>query len=138
MDHDLARHLQNAAEARYVSLTTFRRSGAPVPTPVWVARDGDELVVITLDGVGKTRRLAHSPAVELRPCDVRGTVADGAPTYVGTGRVVRDPEAVAQVKRAMSAKYPMARLGNGLESTLGRAFRRKPRAGIRITLAPPG
>lgn len=133
----MTRHLEDAAAARYVSLTTFRRSGAPVPTPVWVARDGDELVVITLDGVGKTKRLAHTSAVELRPCDVRGTVADGATTYVGTARVVRDPEAVAQVKRAMSAKYPMARLGNGLESILGRTFRRKARAGIRIALAPP-
>jgi hypothetical protein len=37
----------------------------------------------------------------------------------------------------MSAKYPMARLGNGLESILGRTFRRKARAGIRIALAPP-
>jgi PPOX class probable F420-dependent enzyme len=136
VDLDQTWDIDDVAAHRYVALTTFRRSGVPVSTPVWVARDGDELVVITLDDVGKTKRLAHTPAVELQPCDVRGTVADAAPTYVGTARVVRDPAEVAAVKRAMSAKYPLARLGNGFERVLGRAFRRKPRAGIRITLAP--
>jgi len=31
----------------YVSLTTFRRTGQPVPTPVWAAPDGADLVVWT-------------------------------------------------------------------------------------------
>ena len=30
-------------EEKFVALTTFRRSGVPVPTPVWVARDGELL-----------------------------------------------------------------------------------------------
>ena len=38
--------LLSLADARFVSLTTFRRSGAPVSTPVWVARDGGSLVVL--------------------------------------------------------------------------------------------
>jgi len=49
------------AGAAYVQLTTFRRSGEPVRTPVWVAPavdDGDHLVVITVDDTGKTKRLA--------------------------------------------------------------------------------
>ena len=29
----------------FVSLTTFRRTGIGVSTPVWIARDGDALVV---------------------------------------------------------------------------------------------
>jgi len=37
------------ADARFVSLTTFRRSGEPVSTPVWVGRDGGSLVVLTPD-----------------------------------------------------------------------------------------
>ncbi len=35
------------ADEQYVLLTTTRRSGDRVPTPVWVARDGDALVVTT-------------------------------------------------------------------------------------------
>jgi hypothetical protein len=134
VDHGRATALDDIAAHQYVSLTTFRRSGEPVATPVWVARDGDEVVVITLDGVGKVKRLAHTSRVELRPCDVRGRVAADAPVWHGKGQVVRDHERLLAVRRAMSAKYPMARLGNSLEDTFGRWMRRKPRAGIRISL----
>lgn len=134
MDQDLTRALDEITRSQYVSLTTFRRSGEPVATPMWVARSGDEVVVISLDDVGKTKRLAHTSRVELRPCDARGRVEDDSPVWHGTARVVRDRDGLDEVRRAMSAKYPLARLGNALEDLLGRWMRRKPRAGIRITL----
>lgn len=136
MDHDRGASLDEIARHQYVSLTTFRRSGEPVATPVWVARDGDDVVVITVDGVGKTKRLAHTARVELRPCDVRGRVAVGAPCWLGTAQIVRDRDGLDAVRRAMSAKYPVARVGNAMEDLLGRWMRRKPRAGIRIRLQP--
>ena len=136
MDHDRGEALDEIARHQYVSLTTFRRSGEPVATPVWVARDGEEVVVITVDGVGKTKRLAHTARVELRPCDVRGRVAAGAPCWLGTARIVRDRDGLDAVRRAMSAKYPAARVGNAMEDLLGRWMRRRPRAGIRIRLRP--
>jgi uncharacterized protein len=37
----------------YVSLTTFRRTGVPVSTPVWAAPEGDSLVVWTRADSGK-------------------------------------------------------------------------------------
>jgi uncharacterized protein len=37
----------------YVSLTTFRRTGVPVSTPVWAAPKGDTLVVWTRADSGK-------------------------------------------------------------------------------------
>ena len=37
----------------YVSLTTFRRTGVPVPTPVRAAPDGETLVVRTRADSGK-------------------------------------------------------------------------------------
>ncbi|GAA2158394.1 hypothetical protein FHX52_2420 [Humibacillus xanthopallidus] len=126
--------LSAVAAHRYVSLTTFRRSGEPVATPVWVARDGDELVVITIDGVGKTKRLAHTSRVELRECDMRGTVPDSAPTHHGTARVVRSPEEIADVKRAIGKKYLLARIGDAFRPLTSRVVKDKPRAGIRIAL----
>ncbi len=119
---------------QYVQLTTFRRTGAPVSSPVWVARDGAELVVITVEGTGKLKRLAHTSRVELRPCDFRGRVPEGAPTYAGTAVVDRSPEGVAAVKRAMARKYLMARLGDAIAVVTDRFRKRTPRAGIRITL----
>ena len=47
----------------FVSLTTFRRNGAPVSTPVWVAADGDDLVVLTPTASGKVRRLRNDARV---------------------------------------------------------------------------
>jgi PPOX class probable F420-dependent enzyme len=124
----------DVAAHRYVSLTTFRRSGEPVATPVWVARDGDELVVITIDGVGKTKRLAHTSRVELRECDMRGTVPAGAATHHGTARVVRSPGEIAAVKRAIGEKYLLARVGDALRGVVSKVVGEKPRAGIRIVL----
>ena len=119
---------------RYVSLTTFRRNGTPVSTPVWIARDGDALVAVTVDPSGKLKRLAHTARVELRPCDIRGRVPEGAPTYAGTAVVDRSPEGVAAVKRAIGRKYVMARLGDAVAAFTDRVRPRGPRAGIRITL----
>ena len=50
------------ADHRFVSLTTFRRSGAPVSTPVWASRDGDLLVVLTPVGSGKVKRQGEAAA----------------------------------------------------------------------------
>ncbi len=119
---------------RYVSLTTFRRTGVPVSSAVWISRDAGELVVVTVDPSGKLKRLAHTSRVELRPCDMRGRVPDGAPTYAGTAVVDRSPEGVAAVKRAIGRKYVMARLGNAVAAVTDRVRPRGPRAGIRITL----
>ena len=93
------------ADEQFVELTTFRRDGTPVGTPVWVAADGDEMVVTTVDGTGKVKRLRHTPTVELRPCSRRGAVEDDAPTLRAQAVVDRDPEVYARADRALHAKY---------------------------------
>ena len=135
MSTSLPSDLDVVAANRYVSLTTFRRTGEPVSSPVWIARDGDELVVITVVPTGKLKRLAHTSRVELRPCDFRGRVPEGAPTYAGTAVVDHSQEGVAAVKRAMARKYVMARLGDAIARVTDRIRPRGARAGIRITLA---
>jgi PPOX class probable F420-dependent enzyme len=64
--------------SEYVSLTTFRRTGAPVPTPVWAAPDGEFLVVWTRADSGKVKRLRHTARVTVAPCDFRGRVLGDA------------------------------------------------------------
>ncbi|AKT50155.1 PPOX class F420-dependent oxidoreductase [Arsenicicoccus sp. oral taxon 190] len=93
------------AHERFVSLTTSRRDGRGVATPVWVARDGDALVVITPEGTGKLKRLRHTSRVTLRPCDRRGRVAPDAPTVEGTATVSDDPWTVSRVREILAAKY---------------------------------
>ncbi len=60
------------AGGRYVRLTTFRKSGAAVPTPVWFARVGENLYVVTGRNTGKAKRIRDNPAVTLAPSDFRG------------------------------------------------------------------
>jgi uncharacterized protein len=45
---------------RYVSLATFRRSGAEVRTPAWFAAADGRLYVFTAGEPGKVKRLRHS------------------------------------------------------------------------------
>jgi PPOX class probable F420-dependent enzyme len=90
--------LDKLARARYLSLTTFRRDGTPVATPVWVARQGDELVVFTARASGKVKRLRNDNRVLLAPCDMRGRVTGDL--VEGTARVEDDAEsALLMIRR---------------------------------------
>jgi PPOX class probable F420-dependent enzyme len=46
-----------------VRLSTFRKSGAAVPTPVWFARLGENLYVVTGRNTGKVKRIRNNPGV---------------------------------------------------------------------------
>jgi PPOX class probable F420-dependent enzyme len=78
------------AKSKYISLTTFRRDGTPVATPVWVAQQGDELVVYTARSSGKAKRLRNSGRVLVAPCDMRGRVTGDA--VEGTARLQDEAE----------------------------------------------
>lgn len=59
-------------DERYVRLSTFRKSGEAVPTPVWFARLDDSLYVVTGRDTGKAKRIRNNPDVVLAPSDFRG------------------------------------------------------------------
>ncbi|MFE9043920.1 PPOX class F420-dependent oxidoreductase [Streptomyces sp. NPDC007818] len=65
--------VERLAACRYVLLTTFRRDGRAVPTPVWVMRDGDCLAVWSAADAGKVKRIRNGGRVTVAPCDWRGT-----------------------------------------------------------------
>jgi PPOX class probable F420-dependent enzyme len=65
------------ASSRYIRLTTFRKTGEGVPTPVWVTQRGDRLVVVTEARAGKAKRLKNDPRVLLAPSDWRGNPKGG-------------------------------------------------------------
>ncbi len=87
---------------KYVSLTTFRRDGTPVATPVWFVRDGDALRIITQDDSGKAKRLAHTPRVLIAPCDVRGRLT--GEQVQATGHL-QDGPASEQTARMVAHRY---------------------------------
>jgi PPOX class probable F420-dependent enzyme len=55
-----------------VLLTTYRRDGTPVGTPVNIAVDGDRAFVRTFDTAWKLKRIRNNPEVEVAPSTVRG------------------------------------------------------------------
>ena len=122
------------ADAKYVSLTTFRKSGEPVATPVWIAPLEDQLVVISMADAWKVKRLARDPRATLQACDVRGRIKPGTPTYDATGRVALDQPEVDRVKAAMNRKYLMARIGNFSQAVIGLVKPLGARAGIFLDL----
>src|SRR5687768_6234216 len=57
---------------RYMLLTTFKRDGTPVPTPVGAYHVGDRLFFLTDPRSGKAKRLRRNPHVTTTPCTMRG------------------------------------------------------------------
>lgn len=93
------------ADEQYVLLTTTKRSGDRVPTPVWVARHGDALLVTTGAEAGKVKRIRHTPRVLLQACDRVGRPLDGAPIIEAHASVHDDEASRAALDAALSEKY---------------------------------
>jgi PPOX class probable F420-dependent enzyme len=94
------------ARTPYVLLTTFRKSGAPVATPVWVAPGrgdlADALLIWSNPRAGKIKRLRRPADVLVQPCSITGTPV-GEPI---TARAERLPDdRVQDVIRALVRKY---------------------------------
>lgn len=125
------------ADEKYLSLTTYKRDGTAIATPVWiVGLPEGRLGLYTSSTTWKVKRLAHDPRVDVSPCDMRGRVKEGAPTASGTAKVVTGAD-LDDIKAKVKTKYSFAvTMTEGLEK-VGRLFGRTPRLydrGIVITL----
>jgi len=94
--------VERLSRGSYLLVTTFRKDGTPVPTPVWVAHDDDELLVWTQATAGKVKRIRNNPTVELTGCDVRGRPR--GETVKGTARIL-DAEATDRGRSVLKKKY---------------------------------
>ncbi|MBU7600186.1 PPOX class F420-dependent oxidoreductase [Streptomyces sp. P38-E01] len=93
------------SRSRYVSLTTYRKDGTAVATPVWAVEDEGELLVWTREDSWKVKRLRHDQRVRVVACDVRGKVAEGAAEAEGTARLMTGEGELDRVRRALKARY---------------------------------
>src|SRR5947209_16046403 len=85
-----------------VLLTTYRRDGTPVGTPVSIAVEGDRAYVRTYDTAWKLRRIRRNPTVEIAPATFRGTPT--GPAIRARARLLGGEEA-AHAGRALARKY---------------------------------
>jgi PPOX class probable F420-dependent enzyme len=116
--------------SQYLLLTTFRRDGRAVATPLWVAADDAALYVWTPAGAGKVKRIRNSGDVTVAPCDVRGKPSAEP---VAAHAALLDADETERVRALLRRKYGIM----GRLVLLGSRLRRGPSGtvGIRITLA---
>ncbi|MEU0033317.1 PPOX class F420-dependent oxidoreductase [Streptomyces sp. NPDC006333] len=106
---DFALALDRIGRGKYVSLTTFRRDGRTVATPVGCVVRHGILYVLTPPDSGKVKRIRNNPRVTLAPCGMNGTVPAGAPITAGTARLLGGTGA-ARVRDLMRQRFLMYRL----------------------------
>lgn len=87
---------------RYLALTTYRKNGTPVVTPVWFVKQGEKVFVWTAKDSGKAKRLKNNPGVQLGASNhsgkLLGSVEEGMAGFV--------PECERPaLKKAFRAKY---------------------------------
>jgi len=107
---------------KYISLTTLRKTGAGVATPVWFGEEDGKLYVMTRSDMGKTKRIRNNPQVRVAPCTMRGTVTGAE--FAATARILRLPtaglwllrsELPGDLRRRKAAVYPSVAHGESKE-----------------------
>lgn len=96
---------------KYVRMTTYRRDGRAVNTPVWFAfpanaATGDRAYVVTGANTGKAKRIRAGSLVDLVPSDWRGRPVSGAGPIRAAARLLPDDES-RLAEEALSKKYGM-------------------------------
>lgn len=120
---------------KFVSLTTYKRSGEAVATPMWIVRDGARLSAWTPADSWKVKRARRDPRVTLRACGRTGRVDTGEPVLEGTAEVVTDPVEVSRVENLVRQKYGLEfRVMTLIETIAARG--RKSRVLLRISPQP--
>lgn len=101
-----------------MNLTTFRKNGLPVSTPVWFSEVEGRLYVYTGRYTGKAKRIRNDGGVRVGPCNARGKPL--GPETAGVARLL-PPEESAVAEESLNRKYGLQkRAFGGLLRLLGR------------------
>ncbi|MDX2597717.1 MULTISPECIES: PPOX class F420-dependent oxidoreductase [Streptomyces] len=114
---------------KYLLVTSYRKDGTPVATPVWVVPDGDGLGVWTTTDSWKVKRIRRRADVLVGPCDVRGRpTGDQVPATAE----IADAATTARYRTLIARKYGIV----GRLTLLGSRLRRGPDGTVGITVKP--
>lgn len=110
--------MTDLGDERFVSVTSLRRDGTPVATPVWVVAAEGHLYVWTGSQTGKAKRIRNNPSVMIAPCTRLGTVTGPA---VPAQAAIVPLEERPGIWRLFVAKYGLGlRMIGRAERILGR------------------
>lgn len=94
------------AEEKTIALTTFRRNGEGVTTPVWINQVSDGRIGFwTAMGTGKTKRLRNDPRVTVQACSASGKPKAGAPVLTGVAELLQSGPLFDEVQAKGRKKY---------------------------------
>jgi uncharacterized protein len=97
-------YLTTVSGAKHILLTTFRRDGTAVSTPVHIVADRDTAYFRTWDVAGKAKRLRHTRAVQIAPSTFRGRPL-GPP--IRAEAKLLDGQAAERAARLLARKHPL-------------------------------
>lgn len=108
------------SDEKYIALTTYRKNGEGVTTPVWVNPVSDGRIGFwTAMGSGKTKRLKNNPQVTVQASDARGHAKKNSTPLSGTAEMVQSgplfDEIWAKGKKKYGVMVPITK-------TMGRVF----------------
>ncbi len=118
--------LEPFVHQKYVLLTTYRRDGTPVGTPVNIAVEGDRAFVRTWDTAWKVKRIRNNSEVEVAPSTLRGKPT--GPAIRAHARIL-DGDESAYAGRAIARKH---RILHGLLVPLVHRLRRNKTVHIEL------
>lgn len=124
---------------KYIALTTYKRDGTAVTTPVWcVPLDGGKYGFWTSSSSGKAKRLTHTSRVLVQPSDGRGKPKPGTSALEATAVLVTGPE-LEGIRAKVNAKYGFMVAVSKFGNKIGELIKRKKQPygdrGVVITLS---
>jgi PPOX class probable F420-dependent enzyme len=109
---------------RYLSLTSFKRDGTGVATPLWFVNDGERLLALTGLRSGKVKRIRRDPHVLVAPCRPSGKLR-GEPVRARVEVLTATAE-LDRVQKLLMKRYRLTYRVVVLVYWIGRRLRRQP------------
>lgn len=102
---DMSQIKSIAGGEQYISLTTYRKNGNEIATPVWFAQDDEgKLYVMTLNDAWKVKRIRNNSHVKLAPCNARGVIHGDTIKGMATIHEANSPTA-QKAEQLLTKKY---------------------------------
>lgn len=116
--------------AQYLSLSTRKRDGSRVETPVWFAQQQSVIFIFSEGDAGKIKRIRNFADVKLSPCTVTGKIT--GESIDGTAKILTDAKDIQKAHQALVKKYGWQMRLLDMGSAL--VGKKKKRAFVRIDL----
>jgi PPOX class probable F420-dependent enzyme len=123
------------SDEKYVSTTTYRKTGAPVSGPTWIVDlDGGRVGFWTSSKSGKYKRLRNSPRITLQPSDSRGKVKPGTAPFDGTVSLATSGPDFDAIQSKVRAKYGFMVAVSHIFNTLGHLGKSFPYGDVAVVV----